>query len=216
MNRLALVFLAFSLCSTASETSAGALLEEEARPAAAPAAASTAPEDVGVPINTLIRAVAQKTGKKFIIDPRVHGNVQLIGEEVGNVTYNDLLMILQVEGFTAVEGGGFLRVIPEAIVRQSALPVVAGNATYPDAQYVTAVIPVRKVPAGSLVPILRPILPQHAHLAAALCSNELIVVDSFANVRRIESLIAALDMGDPYKAACDNASRASSGGPKSD
>jgi general secretion pathway protein D len=200
MKRFALVFLAFSLCSTVSKASANALLDDEVRPSVAPAAASTAPEDVGVPINMLIRAVAKKTGKKFIIDPRVHGNVQLIGEEVDNVTYNDLLMILQVEGFTAVEGGGFLRVIPEAIVRQSAMPVVVGNTTYPDAQYVTAVIPVRKVPAGSLVPILRPILPQHAHLAAALCSNVLLVVDTFANIRRIESLVAALDTGDPYKA----------------
>jgi general secretion pathway protein D len=216
MNRLALVFLAFTLCSTASKTSANALLDEEVRPAVAPVAASTAPEDAGVPINMLIRTVAKKTGKKFIIDPRVHGNVQLIGEEVANVTYNDLLVILQVEGFTAVEGGGFLRVIPEAIVRQCAMPVAAGSSTYPDAQYVTAVIPVRKVPAGSLVPILRPILPQYAHLAAAPCSNVLLVVDTFANIRRIESIVAALDTGDSYKVGCDNAPRATAGGPKTD
>jgi type II secretory pathway component GspD/PulD (secretin) len=221
MNRFVFVLVAIAFCFTGPKTSVSAAGEEEARPAvAAPPAAvatSAAPEDAGVPIHTVIRAVAKKTGKKVIIDSRVHGNVQLLGEEVSNVTYSDLLMILQVQGYTAVEGGGFLRVIPEAIILQSPVPLVVGNATYPDAQYVSALIPVRKVPAGSLVPILRPLLPQQAHLAAAMCSNTLLMVDTFANVRRIESLVAALDTGDPYKVdRCDNAPRASASGPKSD
>jgi general secretion pathway protein D len=117
-----------------------------------------------------------------------------------------LLAILQVQGFTAVEGSSFVRVIPEAIVRQSALPLVLGTATYPDAQYVAAVIPVRKMPAAALVPILRPLLPQQAHLAAAICSNAILMVDTYANIKRIESIIATLDTGDPYKAdRCDSA-----------
>ena len=39
-----------------------------------------------------------------------------------------------------------------------------------------------------------------AHLAAAICSNSLVMVDTFANIRRIESLVAVLDTGDAYKA----------------
>jgi type II secretory pathway component GspD/PulD (secretin) len=201
MNRFVLALFAIALFSTAPNASVSAPLEETERPqAAAPS------DDAGVPILSLLRAVAKKTGKKFVIDPRVHGNVQLIGEEPSSVTYSELLTILQVQGFTAVEGAGFVRVIPETIVRQSALPVVIGAATYPDAQYVAAVIPVRKMPAANLVPILRPLLPQQAHLAAAICSNSILMVDSYANIRRIESLIVALDTGDPYKAdRCDNA-----------
>jgi general secretion pathway protein D len=201
MNRVALALLAIASFSTAPNASVSAPLEETERPQAA-----AQPDDAGVPILTLLRAVAKKSGKKFTIDPRVHGNAQLIGEEPGSVTYNELLTILQVQGFTAVEGAGFVRVIPETIVRQSALPLVIGTTTYPDAQYVAAVIPVHKIPAASLVPILRPLLPQQAHLAAAICSNSILMVDSYANIRRIESLIAALDTGDPYKAErCDNA-----------
>jgi hypothetical protein len=51
------------------------------------------------------------------------------------------------------------------------------------------------------------LLPQQAHLAAAVCSNALLMVDTFANIRRIESLVAALDTGDRYKAdRCENVS----------
>jgi len=58
---------------------------------------------------------------------------------------------------------------------------------------------VKNGPAAFLVPILRPMLPQYAHLAAAVCSNSLLVVDSYANVRRIETIVKILDAGTPYK-----------------
>jgi len=183
-----------------------------------PAATAAGSEDMGVPVHAVIRAVARRTGKRFVIDSRLHENVQLVGEEVDKVSYGELLTILQVQGFAAVEGGGFVRVIPDSSVRQSALPLVVGGATYPDAQYVAAVIQVRKVPASSLVPILRPLLPQQAHLAASVCTNSLVMVDTFANVRRIQSLIAALDTGDGYKPVdrCDGAPRTPSSRAKAD
>jgi len=42
-------------------------------------------------------------------------------------------------------------------------------------------------------------MPKMAHLAAAVCSNSLLIVDSFANVKRIETLVKVLDVGSPYK-----------------
>jgi general secretion pathway protein D len=201
MDRLVPILLAIALFSAPPIAAVSAPLEADERPGVA-----AAPEDAGVPVHAVIRAVAKKTGKRFLIDSKLHGNVLLVGEEADNVTYGELLAILQAEGFTAVEGGGFVRVIPDAIVRQLALPLVVGTATYHDAEYVAAVIPVRKVPAATLVPLLRPLLPQQAHLAASICSNALLMVDTFANIRRIESLVAALDTGDPYKTdRCDNA-----------
>ena len=80
---------------------------------------------------------------------RAQGTVQLMGEEPANVTYSEFLTMLQVEGFTAVESGGLVRVIPELIVRQSAPPLVSGAASFPDAQYVAAVIPVQRRPRWS-------------------------------------------------------------------
>jgi type II secretory pathway component GspD/PulD (secretin) len=60
------------------------------------------------------------------------------------------------------------------------------------------------VPAATLVPILRPLLPVAAHLAAAVCSNELLVTDTFAKVKLLEKLVASLDVGGPYvPRSCD-------------
>jgi len=134
--------------------------------------------EAGIPIQTLIKAVSRKTGKRFVIDAKVQGNVEIIGQDIGAVTYSELLTILQNEGFTAVEDGGLLRVISDSTVRQVALPVMVGSAAFPDAQYIGRVISVHHMPAALLVPILRPLLPQHAHLAAEVCSNSLLMVDT--------------------------------------
>jgi type II secretory pathway component GspD/PulD (secretin) len=155
--------------------------------------------EAGIPLAHIIAAVARKSGKSYLIDPRVHADVQLVGQDVSNVTSAQLLTILQLHGFAAIEGGGYVRIVPESAIRQMALPQVSGNERYPDAQFVSAVIPVRNGPAGYLVPILRPLIPQIGQLAAVYCANYLLIVDSFANVKRIENLVHALDTGTPYK-----------------
>jgi general secretion pathway protein D len=160
-----------------------------------------ADQTAGVPLTKVIDIVAHKTGKKYVLDPRVHAQVQLIGEDLNHITYAELLTILKLYGFTAVDSGGYILVVPESIVRAMPLPSVTGKDAYPDSQYVTAVIPVTKMPAASLVPVLRPLIPQQGHLAATVCGNDILMVDTFANVRRIESLINLLDTGDSYKPA---------------
>ena len=155
--------------------------------------------DEGIPIERIIATVAHKTGKKYLIDPRVRAHVQIIGQDPSNITYSELLTILQVHGFIAVEGGGYVRILPDANARQVPQPQMSSGQTFPDAQIVDYVIPVKNGPAAYLVPILRPLLPQYAHLAAAVCSNSLLMVDSYANVKRIETVVKALDVGTPYK-----------------
>jgi general secretion pathway protein D len=159
---------------------------------------STAPPGT-VPLSSLIASVAKHTGKKFVLDPRVRAIVTLIGEEPSSVTYDELLTILETYGFAAVKTGGYVLVVPDAYVRAEPLPLVADGVKMPDGEFVTAVFHVKSLPAGWLVPILRPMVPQFGHLAAMPCSNDLVIVERFANVRRIEAIAKAMDTGAPIK-----------------
>lgn len=150
-----------------------------------------------VPLSSLIATVAGKTGMKFVLDPRVRADVTLIGQQPSSVTYDELLTILDTYGFVAVKSGGYVLVLPDAYTRQEQLPFVSGNEKLPDNQAVTAVIHVRSLPAGWLVPILRPLVPRWGHLAAMPCSNDLVLVERFASVRRMETIIKAMDTGQP-------------------
>jgi general secretion pathway protein D len=195
---VAILMVAFCVAAVCGEAWA------QERSAASSAVADSAPDssmrEGGVPIETVVAAVAKRTGKKYLLDARVHGNVEILGQDISSVTYSDLLSILLVSGYTAIEGSNYISVVPESIIRAMPLPLATGHDNFPDAQFVTAVVQVKSTMATALVPILRPLMPVHGHLAAMPCTNSLLLVDNFANVKRLERVIAALDVGTPYVA----------------
>jgi general secretion pathway protein D len=157
--------------------------------------AAPRPENA-VPIDRLIATVAKKTGKKFVLDPRVHADVVLLGQEPSQITYPQLLTVLEVYGYVAVDDGGYVRILPDANARQEPIPTITSKDTRPASECVTQIIPLKYASAAQLVPILRPMLPQYAHLAAVFPENALLIVDRFANLRRIEALVRSLDTPD--------------------
>ena len=185
------IVAALPLLTLVAASSASAQVERtEEQPAPARAGA--------VPLERVIAAVAQRTGKKFIVDPRVRGDVTVVGQEPTSVDYPTLLTVLQVHGFAAVEQAGYVRVIPDATIRQQSLPVMSGKESYADGEYVNKIIMLKSASAMQLVPILRPLLPQVAHMVALPCKNALLVTDVYASVQRIEKIARALDVGEPY------------------
>lgn len=65
-------------------------------------------------INTLIESVAEITGRSFVVDPRVRGNVTIIAPNTidADMLYQAFLSALQVQGFQAVEDGAVVRIVP--------------------------------------------------------------------------------------------------------
>ena len=206
---MALLLILAGACGAASAQEHNAISN-----AAAGSAADSAGRNAGVPIERIIAAVAKKTGKKYLVDSRVSGEVEILGQDISTITYPELLSILQLNGATAVEGGNYVTVVPETNIRQMPLPQTTGKESFPEAQWVTTVIVVKNVPAASLVPILRPLLPVYGHLAAAVCGNLLLATDSFAKVKLLEKLVASLDVGSPYiPRACEGEAAHPAGSP---
>jgi general secretion pathway protein D len=147
-------------------------------------------------VRTLLREVGARFHKHFVlgIDPRVPQTVDLGGLERQDVTYPQLLSILEVNGMIVVADDGVLQVISTVDARQAALPLVAPeNIKALDDEWVTCVIPIKNISAAQLVPILRPMIPQAGHLAAFPDRNALIIADRSANVRRIVEIIKILE-----------------------
>jgi general secretion pathway protein D len=151
----------------------------------------------GTPISELLKAIGKKTGKKVIAEPRVQAQIDV--GDVSRLTYDDFLNVLELYGFVAVERGDTILVMPDANARWTAVPLAAGNEKHPDAEVVTRIIHVKSMPAATLVPIMRPLVPSFGHLAANVCTNDLILVDRFGNTKRLESIVQAMDKGEAYK-----------------
>ncbi len=146
-------------------------------------------------IRIVVEAVSEATGKNFIIDPRVTGNVNLLSAEPmsKDAFYEAFLSILQVHGYIAVESGNLIKILPDATARQFPTQYGVENLRSND-NLATQVIRVENVGATQLVPILRPLIPQYGHLVAHSGSNTLIISDRAANLKRITSIIRRIDM----------------------
>ena len=74
-----------------------------AEPTTAPCAATSNAGDNGMELTDLIDKVAKRTGKQFIVDPRVRGQISKSGIDLDKVDYAKLLAILNVHMFAAYE-----------------------------------------------------------------------------------------------------------------
>ncbi len=149
-----------------------------------------------VDIRTLVDAVAEVTGRNFLLDPRVKGQVTLISAKpmATDELYEVFQAVLQVHGFATVPDGDVIKIVPDSSARQSALPF--GSTGVGGDQLVTQVVAVEHVTATELVPVLRPLIPQQGHLAAYPPSNVLIISDRAANIGRLEQIIRRIDRAD--------------------
>jgi len=176
---------------------------EPTRPTTPPCAASSSAPGFDIEMADLIDKVAKRTGKQFIVDPRVRAQVSDAGLDIEKVDYAKLLAILSVHQFAAYEANGVVRVVPDANARQLPIPVtteIPPNAL--DDEYVTMMIAAKNICIAQVVPVLRPLMPQAAHMAASVQSNTLIISDHVANARRIVDMVERLDKAAPAGQKC--------------
>lgn len=152
----------------------------------------TDPDRKGVSLIHLIESASQRLKKNFIVDPRLRGQATIYGIDPEKITYRELQAVLAVHGFAMIEEGGLIKIIPEASARQYAAPLGDRASSIGDDEYVTKTIDVAPLDATQLVPLLRPMMPQQAHLVGNSMTNTLIVVDRYVNVRRIEAIVRDL------------------------
>lgn len=145
-------------------------------------------------IQEFIEFVADVTETTIVVDPSVKGKVKVISSKpVSKAELYDLfLSILDVHGYTAVRSGVVVRVIPNKNARSAPVDVISGTSVIND-EYVTQVIRLDNVSAAKLIPVLRPLVPQQAHMAAYAPSNAIIISDIRSNINRMEEIIARMD-----------------------
>jgi general secretion pathway protein D len=150
---------------------------------------------VNADIEAVVKAVAEITGRNFLIDPRVKGTINIISARPvpKSLVYPTLLSALRLQGFTVVEGDGVSKIVPEADAKQQGGAVTVGPVAAGGDRLVTQVITLRYESAAQLVNVLRPLITPNNTIAAFPASNALVITDYADNLRRIDRIIASLD-----------------------
>ncbi len=150
-----------------------------------------------VDITVFINLVGELTGRNFIVDPRVHGNVTVIAPSRIPVAdlYRIFESVLQVHGFSAVAAGPVVKIVPVAEARTmnidtgpAARPMPAGD------EPVTRVIRLAHADADDVKRLLTPLASRNAVIGALAAANELVITDAAATVRRLMKIIHEIDV----------------------
>ncbi|MDP1574003.1 MAG: type II secretion system secretin GspD [Coxiellaceae bacterium] len=146
-------------------------------------------------IRAVIQTISILTGKNFVIDPRVQGNITLVSQKAmtPDEMYQVFLSMLQLLQFSAIPSGKIIKIVP-AMEANSLTHKIATNASPGRGEeIVVRVIPVQRVSATELVPVLRPLMPQSGSITAYLPSNSLILAGTASNINRITKVISEMD-----------------------
>lgn len=150
-----------------------------------------------VDLRTLIKFMSDLTGKNFLIDPAVKGNVTIISPSKVSIdeAYRVFLSVLEIHGFTTVDSGKVIKIVPAGTARTRALETLKKDEFgQPEDKIVTQLLPLQFVDVTSISKVLAPLIPQTGMLIPYQEANTLIIIDTKSNLERLMKIVTALDV----------------------
>ena len=151
---------------------------------------------INAEIEAVARTMAVISGRNVVVDPRVKGVMTLVTAVPATPTQALRLFSAQLrtQGFALVESSGLFLVVPEADAKLQGGAVLAGTPPLATGQIQTQIFRLNHETANNLVPVLRPLISPNNTINVNPGNNSLIITDYADNLRRISTIIAALDI----------------------
>ena len=150
----------------------------------------------------IIKLMSELTKKNFLIDEKVKGKITIVSQKPVSLdeAYQVFLSILEIQGFSVVEQGPIIKILPTQEVKEHALPTATDSRRPLSAtsdEYVTQLIQLQYADANELRALLTPLVAKQSNLLAYPATNTLIVTDISSNITRLIKIIRTLDVESP-------------------
>jgi len=150
-----------------------------------------------VDIHLFIKYISELTGKNFVIDKSVQGNVTIISPTKisAEEAYKVFESVLEVNGFTTVESGSVTKILPAVRARSQNVQMINnGMPEDPMDRIVTQIVPLKYTSPEELKKILTPLVSQSSVLIAHDSSGMLIITETLSNIQKLLGIIEVLDV----------------------
>ncbi|WP_167496325.1 type II secretion system secretin GspD [Desulfopila sp. IMCC35006] len=150
-----------------------------------------------VDIQLFIKYISELTGKNFVVDKAVQGNVTIlsptkISEEEA---YKVFESVLEVHGFTTVESGSVIKILPSARARSQNVEMLnTGESKNPQDKVVTQLVRLKYASPDEMKKVLAPLVSQTSVLISHAPSGMLIITETMSNIQKLLSIIKVLDV----------------------
>ena len=150
-----------------------------------------------VDIRMFIKYISELTGKNFVVDKSVQGNVTIVSPTKisEDEAYRVFESVLNVHGYTTVTSGPIIKILPSAEARSQNIDTqVSGESSEPEDRVVTQLIPLKYSSPEEMKKILTPLVSKTSVMVAHTQSGILIVTETQSNMQRLLAIIEAIDV----------------------
>ncbi len=150
-----------------------------------------------VDIQLFIKYISELTGKNFIVDKTVKGNVTIVSPTKisEDEAYRVFESVLDVHGYTTVEAGAVIKIIPAVKARSENIRTFRSDlAQHPEDKIVTQLIPLKHTTPDEIKKVLAPLVSKTSVVIAHTQSGMLIVTETLSNIQRLIAIIEAIDV----------------------
>lgn len=153
-------------------------------------------EDAELP--DLVRLISNMTGRRFILPAKLR-SIKATVFAPTDVTvaeaYQAFLSVLEVNGFTVVPAGRYLKIVETTNVEQQTIPIFEDGSTVPASdRYITRLHHLDNVSAEDVTNLLARFKSASGNITSYGPTNMLIITDTGAQIRRMLRLVAAIDL----------------------
>ena len=156
----------------------------------------------GIPYGDVIERFAQMAGKPLLAGMKPEGT--LTYNDANAYTYTEALdtlnVILAMKGVMLVENANYLQLVPFKELPSTPLKLIRGTAPAGDVrpgEVVTAVLDAKNVDSKEITESLTSMLSSAGSMAVLPRGRGVIITDRLANIQRIKSLLATIDIEAP-------------------
>jgi general secretion pathway protein D len=150
-----------------------------------------------VEVQAFVKLVGEMTGKRFVVGDGIEGKITVVSPAVRHdEIYPLFLSILETVGCSVLEDGEILRIVSLGSRPTALGPVVGPNSKTPAHGVITKVISLKHVSASELKKVLESKGGdgKMGGVSAIDDTNQLIITDTAESIRRIEALVAEIDL----------------------
>ncbi len=150
-----------------------------------------------VDIRLFVKFISEVTGKNFIIDQKVKGKVTIISPTKISVddAYRVFLSVLEVHGFTTVDGENVTKIVPSTVARGKNIETrLREESSEPEDKVITQLIRLEFANPDTLKKLFAPLISKSSVIVSYAPSGMLIVTDVLSNIQRLIRIIDAIDV----------------------
>jgi general secretion pathway protein D len=150
---------------------------------------------VDVDISVVVKFISDVTGKNFVYDDKVKGNITIIAPSRLSIdeAFSLFTSVLELKGFTIILSGKVYKIVPISQAKQSGTEIQKEGRDHLSDAYIIRLIPLKAISSAKSMNFLQPLVSKDGYISSFGPGNMLMIVDSAMNIEKILKILDTID-----------------------